>query len=123
MADPILGSILLSTKQALGIPAETKDFDVDVIMAINSALFQLMQLGVGPVTGFRIEDDKARWVELLGSNSDMEAAKSYVFAAVRLVFDRPETSYGIQALERMRDEWGWRLEVQRRERQHEQGTV
>lgn len=108
-------SILNSVKKAVGIHEEVDHFDTDLIMAINSAFFNLMQLGVGPPEGFQIGDDKTQWSEYLGERKDLNSVKSYIFVSVRLLFDRPETSYGIQALERMRDEWAWRLEIQRRE--------
>lgn len=108
-------SILNSVKKTVGIHEDYDAFDVDLIMAINSAFFNLMQLGVGPPNGFTITDGSKQWSEFLDDRNDLEAAKSYVFVSVRLLFDRPETSYGIQALERMRDEWAWRLEIQRRE--------
>lgn len=112
-------SILDDTKKVLGIDSEATEFDTDVIMHVNTAFFQLMQLGVGPENGFTIADELATWDEFFQGRKDLEAAKSYIFVVVRLVFDRPETSYGIQALQDMRDEWAWRLEYQRREEQDE----
>ena len=106
-------SILLDTKKVLGVDADYDVFDTDIIMHINSAFFLLMQLGVGPNSGFSIEDDSTTWTDFLGTRGDLNIIKSYIFVVVRLAFDRPETSYGIQALERMRDEWAWRLEIQR----------
>lgn len=107
-------SILTDTKKVLGVDEEATEFDTDIIMHINSAFFLLNDLGVG-VSGFSISDELPTWEDFLGSRTDLEIVKSYVFVVVRLAFDRPETSYGIQALERMRDEWGWRLELRRRE--------
>lgn len=107
-------SILQDVKKAVGIHAEVDHFDTDLIMAINSAIFGLYQYGVGQ-RGFEVTGEAETWNELLGERKDLAASKSFIFVSVRLVFDRPETSYGIQALERMRDEWGWRLEVQRKE--------
>lgn len=44
-------SILVSVKKLLGIAEECTDFDVDIIMYINMALFALVQMGVGPGEG------------------------------------------------------------------------
>ena len=110
-------SILADTKQVLGIHESFSEFDTDVIMHINTAFFQLMQLGVGPKGGFTIAGTEEKWDDFMGGRTDLMAVKSYVFVVVRLVFDRPETSYGIKALEAQRDEWAWRLEIQRREPQ------
>lgn len=110
-----MSSILEDVKKTLGIHAAIDEFDTDLIMHVNSAFFQLHQLGVGPKGGFSIEGADTEWEAFLGPRQDLSIVKSYVTIFVRLVFDRPETSYGIQALERMRDEWGWRLELQARE--------
>ena len=107
-------SILRSTKKVLGLHPDDTDFDVDVVMHINSALFSLNQLGVGPSDGYVVTDVNDQWANFLGARTDLEAAKSYVFVTVRLLFDRPDTSYGIQALESMRTEYGWHLELQSR---------
>lgn len=105
-------SILKSVKKVLGIHENYDAFDIDVIMHINTAFFTLNQLGVGPEGGFEIEDDTKTWSDFLGPTKDLNAVQSYVFVRVRLLFDRPETSYGIQALERQANELEWRLEVQ-----------
>lgn len=108
-------SILNDVKKVVGIHEAVDHFDTDLLMAINTAIFGLMQFGVTPPTGFEVTGPSEQWDELLGERKDLAAAKSYIFVSVRLLFDRPETSYGIQALERMRDEWAWRLEIQRKE--------
>lgn len=46
-----MDSILTSVKKLLGIAEECTDFDADIIMYINMALFALVQMGVGPVKG------------------------------------------------------------------------
>lgn len=110
-----MSSILNDIKKVLGVHQNVDDFDVDLIMHINSAFFQLMQLGIGPEDGFVVTDDKDQWEMFLQHRTDLQVVKSYVAVVVRLIFDRPETSYGIAALEKMRDEWAWRLTIQRRE--------
>lgn len=104
-------SILNDVKKVVGIHSGNDAFDADLLMHINTAMFNLMQLGVGPEEGFEVTGQE-NWEELLGNATDLNAAKSYVFIRVRLLFDRPETSYGIQALERQASEFEWRLEVQ-----------
>lgn len=110
-----MDSILDSVKKVVGIDPSYEVFDVDLMMHINTAFFVLNQLGVGPEEGYRITGREDLWSDYLGSKITLESVKSYVYVTVRLAFDRPETSYGIQALERMKDEWAWRLEVQHRE--------
>lgn len=107
------GSILNDVKHTLGVHETYTEFDPDIIMHTNSAFFELHMIGVGPSEPFRITGANEAWTDFLGTRRDLEVAKSFVYVAVRLVFDRPETSYGIQALEKMKDRWAWMLEVQR----------
>ena len=63
-------SILESIKKNRGINAEYTVFDQDIIMAINAAFSTLTQLGCGPNTGFRIEDDSAVWDDMDGEKCE-----------------------------------------------------
>ena len=58
-------SILTSIKKLLGIAEEYDHFDSDLILHINSVFCTLTQLGVGPATGFRIEDDSSIWSDFV----------------------------------------------------------
>lgn len=91
-------SILNSVKKALNIDEEDTAFDVDILMHTNSALATLNQVGVGPENGFQIEDAAATWDDLLGNDPRLNNVKTYIYTKVRLVFDPPATSFGIQAL-------------------------
>ena len=113
-----MSSILNDVKKTLGVHESNTDFDVDILMHTNTALFQLNQLGVGPTTGIIIDDPEAQWEYVVGARMDLEAIKSYVYISVRLIFDPPGTSYAIQAMERLREELAWRIEIQRKEVQH-----
>ena len=105
-------TILSDIKKLLGIHEAIDDFDVDVVIAINTAFFYLHTIGVGPEQPFKIElDGEEDWSDF---SSNIEAVKSYIFISTRLVFDRPETSYGIQALERQKDRLEWTMEIVRR---------
>ncbi|NIW34588.1 hypothetical protein GWM83_03400, partial [Candidatus Bathyarchaeota archaeon] len=46
-----MDSILLSIKESLGVEKDYSGFDGEIIMSINSAIFSLGQLGVGPTGG------------------------------------------------------------------------
>lgn len=105
-------SILTSVKKALGIDSSYTNFDHDVILHTNTALMNLNQLGVGPATGFVIEDDTKTWTDLLGERLDLEAVKSYIYLKVRLLFDPPSSSFVLEAMERQVEEMEWRLNVQ-----------
>lgn len=104
-------SILNSVKKILNLPSDYDAFDLDVIMAINTAIANLTQIGVGPAEGFEIEDDTAQWVSLLGDDPRLNGAKNYIGLYVRLIFDPPANSFGIAAVEKQLQEMLWRLEV------------
>lgn len=109
-------SILKSTKKKLGLADDYAVFDVDVIDHINTAFSTLTQLGVGPADGFMIEDENAEWADFIGTdNLQYNSVKTYVFLKVKLLFDPPETSYLISAMERQIEEIAWRLNIHREE--------
>jgi hypothetical protein len=109
-------SILNSTKKILGIADDYTAFDLDIITHINTAFSTLTQLGVGSAPGFMIYDDSAVWQDFI-SDTDYQynAVKSYVFLKVRQLFDPPQTSYLISAVEKQIAEFEWRLNVHREE--------
>lgn len=105
----------------LGSEKEDTTFDTDVIMHINTALMELTQIGVGPMEGFIITGDTETWEDFLGySTTDltasiktrMEAAKTCVYLKVKLLFDPPENSALIAAIEKQIERLEWRLSVQ-----------
>ena len=102
-------SILTSIKKLLGIAEEQEQFDVDLIMHINSVFMILTQMGVGPSKGFRIEDELATWEDFLQGNSNMECVKSYIHLKVKLLFDPPASSSVTESINRMIKEFEWRL--------------
>lgn len=108
-------SILTSTKKILGIDEEYTVFDLDIITHINTAFSTLTQLGVGPSSGFMIEDESATWGDFLGEDLELNSVKSYVFLRVRMLFDPPATSYLISAQEKQIQELEWRLNTHREE--------
>lgn len=106
-------SILKSVKKVLGLDADYTAFDLDVMMHINSVFTILQQLGIGPDTGFAIEDDTATWDTFLGPDPLLNSVRSYVCLRVRMIFDPPQTSFHIDAIKQQIQELEWRLNVQR----------
>jgi hypothetical protein len=106
-------SILTSTKKILGLAEEYTVFDLDIMTHINSALMYVSQLGIGPAEGFSVEGPETTWEELLGNSQMLNPVKSYVYLRVRLLFDPPNTSFLINALEDQLREMEWRLNVYR----------
>lgn len=112
-------SILDSTKKVLGIAVDYTAFDDQIVLFINTAFSNLNQLGVGPETGFHIEDKTPTWDDFLTDGDETQNnVKSYVYLSVRLVFDPPQTAYLVQAFEAQLEELGWRINVRREEKKH-----
>lgn len=105
-------SILDETKKVLGIGYEYKEFDIDIIMHINSVFSTLQQLGVGPSTGFSIKDGSSLWTDFLPEDTVMNNVRSYMYMRVRLMFDPPATSFTQDSFQKQIDELSWRLSVQ-----------
>lgn len=103
-------SVLTSIKKLLGIAEDYEAFDIDIIMAINSAFMVLSQLGVGPVKPFIIKGKAETWSDFM-ETEDYEAVKSYVYLKTRLLFDPPQSSSVVDAMERTMREYEWRLNV------------
>lgn len=105
-------SILTSIKKLLGIAEEYTHFDDDIIMHINSVFMTLNQLGVGPSSGFYIEDATAYWEDYITNPAKLQAVKTYMYLKVRLVFDSSSLgSATLAAYERQIQELEWRLNV------------
>ena len=106
-----MDSILTSIKKLLGITEEYENFDQDIIMHINSAFMILNQLGVGPKSGFSINDKSSTWYEFIPESGNLEAVKTYVHLKVKLMFDPPLSSTVIEAIKSQINELEWRLNV------------
>lgn len=105
-------SILDSIKQMHGINSDDINFDSELIMHINGALMIMTQLGVGPVKGFSIRDNLATWEQFLEGRGDLDLVFNAVYLRVRLIFDPPQNSFLVTAIERQIKEYDWRIESQ-----------
>lgn len=105
-------SILTSIKKMLGMEENYNVFDTDIIIHINTIFMTLNQLGVGPSSGFKIEDNSAIWSEYIDEDSDLEAVKTYIYLKVKLLFDPPLSSSVIEVMKQSIAELEWRLNVQ-----------
>lgn len=105
-------SILDSVKKVIGMDPSYTAFDIDIVMHINTQFSKLYNLGVGPKNAaFEIEDRTAKWSDFLQGKTNINMAKTYVCMAVRLIFDPPPTSFGIEAVKTEIQEMGWRLNI------------
>lgn len=104
-------SILDSIKQLLGIDINDNNFDKELVVYINGALMILKQLGVGPES-YYITDKNNVWDEFTQGRYDLEIIKSVVYLRVRLLFDPPQNSFLVNAIEKQISEYDWRITVQ-----------
>lgn len=86
-----MDSILDTIKKMLGVSGS--DFDVDIIIGINTALSKLRQLGVGPSSGFVITGNFELWENFVDKIDPRFAMiQTYVYYNTRLGFDPPTNS-------------------------------
>lgn len=104
-------SILVEIKKLRGIEPDDKSFDTDIIAHINTAMFFLKQLEVGPEKGFRITGYNETWSDFWG-NKPVDAVKDYIDLRVALLFDPPNSGVLHEAKERMIKELEYRLNVE-----------
>lgn len=105
-------SILTSIKKLLGIAEDYTHFDADIIMHINTVFMILMQLGVGPTSGFSISDEDAVWSDFLPTGQQLESVKTYMYLRVKMMFDPPQSGTVIQSTENLIKELEFRLNVE-----------
>lgn len=110
-------SILISTKKILGIGPDDASFDLDVLAFINSAFSTLHQVGIGPVDGFVVEDEEAKWTDFIQGFPEfipyVGLIQTCIYLQVRVLFDPPTTSYLIGAMEKQLEEHIGRLSTAR----------
>ena len=102
-------SILKTITELLG---SGDDYKTDVITRVNTFLFTLTQLGVGPAKGFRITGPDETWTDFIGEREDLEAIKDFVYMKARIVFDPPTSAAALQALKEEVKELEFRINVQ-----------
>lgn len=108
-----MDSILTSIKKLLGITEDYTYFDNDLIVHINSVFSVLSQLGVGPDGGFTIADNSTTWGDYINDDDlTLSLTKTYIALKVRLLFDPPQGSALIEAINKQIAELEWRLNVQ-----------
>lgn len=93
-------SILTETKKIVGMAEEYTAFDVDMILFINSALSTAELAGAGLTTKISISSKEDTWEELGLDENNLSMLKNYVYLKAKLMFDPPQTSFAIEAIER-----------------------
>ena len=111
-------SILNSVKAGIGgIPEEYTVFDDTLIVHINGVLQRFYQMRIGPIDKpFKITGADETWEEFLGAetsvSADMEMVKSDMILRVRLLFDSPSSSYAVDNIQKMIQEYEWCMNTQ-----------
>lgn len=114
MSEEVTESILGSIKRLIGIHENDKEFDAEIMVHINSSLSDLVQMGVGPNTGFIITDNTSTWFDFIGDDLYKQSqVKLYVFAKVKLGFDSSNLqSATIESYRNIANECAYRLYVE-----------
>ena len=102
-------SILDTIKIMLGLEKDYNAFDTEIIAYINSSLFTLSQLGVGPEEGFSITGPDEIWSNFIDEKSNLIAVQTYIKLKVQLIFDPPSNSFVVDAINKQLEELTWRL--------------
>ena len=105
-------SILLSVKKMLGMSEEFVQYDLDVIIHINTAIQTLNQLGVDIPDGFSVSDKSNTWSQYLIDQrcKKIESMiKNYIYMKVRILFDPPSNQSLTNALTESAKELEWRI--------------
>jgi len=115
MADTVLNeSILNSIKKLLGINTSDIVFDQDIAIHINTVFANLVQMGIGPSNGYMITSENNEWKEFCGDDLPLlNNVKTYVYLKVKLLFDPPQASSLLEAINSQLKEIEWRMYVQK----------
>lgn len=106
-------SILTTIKDDLGYAEADTSFDSVIKQEINTAIFVLRTLGVGPSTGYSVTSSSQTWTEYLGAKLPLlEVVKTYIHQKVQMYFDKPQSGVLTEALERNIQELEWRINAE-----------
>lgn len=99
-------SILISTKQIVGLSDEDDSFDIDILTLINSAFANLNHLGLQMVF---VEDAETKWSDLDLHHTLLSWVRTYVPLKVQMGWDPPTMGYLVDAKEKQIAEFEWRI--------------
>ena len=104
-------SILTTIKKLLGMTENYTDYDDQIIVYINSVFPTLNQLGIGTKECFNITSADETWSSFLSDDNMLENVKTYIYMKVKIMFDPPQQTNVMDALNRIIAENEWRLSV------------
>ena len=108
----MIDSILTTIKKQLGLEEEYEAYDQDILLLINSTFLNLNQINVGPKDGFHVNGNDEVWTDFLPEGPTLDAAKAYIYAKVRIIFDPPSSSFVLEAYNKQIAELEWRMMAQ-----------
>lgn len=105
------GKILEDIRKLIGGENYGSDFDKDLKIHINTALFALNQMGIG-VNGFYLDSGNETWSDFLKDQQlNLHAVKTWVYLKVKMIFDPPTSSIVKEAMDENLREWEWRIYI------------
>ena len=104
-------SILTSIKKLMGLTEEYDAFDQDILILINSVLFELEQIGVKAKDGFSLTDKTIVWSDYSDDDRLLNALKPYIYMKTKLTFDPPTSSGALDSMNRIIDRFEWRINL------------
>lgn len=117
-------SILNTTKKLLGINPEFKEFDKDLVVHINNAIFTLSQLGLDVPKDFFVMDETKTYEDLLVNDPINQGPVSlYIFYKTRAGFDPPSNSYVLDDINKSTQELEWRIRLEIEDLAKEGGDI
>ena len=88
------------------------EFDIPIKIAINTAFFNLYQMGIGPSEdSFSITGDKETWTDFM-IVPYIDSIKTYIYIITRIQFDPPQSSLLLDALKASANEQEFRLMIE-----------
>ena len=104
-------SILKTIKKLLGLLQDDTSFDLDIVTHINSVVSLLRQIGFAVADDFMVTNEATLWSELVASAKNLDLVRTYIYLRVRLLFDPPASSFGLDSMQKQAAEFEWRLHV------------
>lgn len=106
------GNILTDIKKLFGIVEECEDFDLDLMLYINTTFSTLNQLGVGTEEPFHIESKEETWYDFLEDDlNSFQDVKMYIYYNVKLGFDPTTSATMVTQLNSSIKELEWRMKT------------
>lgn len=102
-------SIFETIKKLVGPAVDDDDFDLDLLVHINTAISTAIQAGIG-VPNLLVDQD-TKWSDFINNETQVIGVISYIYLTVRLLFDPPQSSAAMEAMKEQAQELLWRAKV------------